>query len=208
MIKIIISTIISWIVKILLGVSARFQSKDMEFKSTIFYANHSSHIDTIAIWSSLPVHIRIKTHPIAAKDYWGTSVLKKYLATKCLNAILINRKNSNKEENPFEEIQKTLEKGDNIIIFPEGTRSLDGEIHDFKSGLYYFSQINPNIKIVPVYLENFHRSMPKGTFWILPLLCRVKFGKQLLKIVQEDKKEFLARAKEEIIQLKNEGKNI
>lgn len=205
MIKRIISTLISWIVKILLGVNSRFADKNLSFQSTIFYANHSSHIDTIAIWASLPPHIRIKTHPIAAKDYWGTNGFKKYLSTQCLNAILIDRKNINKEENPFYEIQQTLGKGENIIIFPEGTRSLDGDIHDFKSGLYHFSQLSSQIEIVPVYLENFHRSLPKGNFFVLPLLCRVRFGKKLLNIENETKKEFLERAKMEIIQLKNEG---
>ena len=77
-----------------------------------------------------------------------------------------------------------------------------GEIADpFKSGLYHLAREFPDVELVPVYLENLHRAMPKGTFIPLPMNCTVRFGAPMEKITDEPKAAFLARARQHVVDL-------
>ena len=86
-------------------------------------------------------------------------------------------------------------------FFPEGTRGPEQLAAPFKSGLYHLAQRFPDVELIPVYLDNLHRSMPKGTFFPVPLICTVRFGAPLPRIADEDKSDFLERARNTIIEL-------
>ena len=94
-----------------------------------------------------------------------------------------------------------LEAGQSIIIFSEGTRGPERLPSPFKSGLYRLAQRFPDVELIPVYLDNLHRSMPKGTFLPVPLICTVRFGAPLPRIAGEDKSAFLERARNAVIEL-------
>jgi 1-acyl-sn-glycerol-3-phosphate acyltransferase len=89
-----------------------------------------------------------------------------------------------------------------LIVFPEGTRGRDGEIGSFKSGLYHLSRLRPDVELIPVYLENLNRILPKGEVLPVPMLSRVAFGQPLVTNIDEHKQEFLARARKALLQLK------
>jgi 1-acyl-sn-glycerol-3-phosphate acyltransferase len=89
-----------------------------------------------------------------------------------------------------------------LIVFPEGTRSLDGEVGPFRSGLFYLSRLRPDAELVPVFLENLNRILPKGQSLPVPMLSRVVFGEPLAFLPHESKDEFLARARAALIQLR------
>lgn len=88
-----------------------------------------------------------------------------------------------------------------MIIFPEGTRRAQGLPGAFKSGLFHLAARFPSVQLVPVYLDNLHRSMPKGTFFPVPIVCTVRFGRPLAPLPDEDKQAFLARARDAVIEL-------
>ena len=94
-----------------------------------------------------------------------------------------------------------LDAGQSIIIFPEGTRQPQPLPGPFKSGLYHLAQRFPDVELIPVYLDNLHRSLPKGTFFPVPLICAVRFGAPLPRIAGEDKPAFLERARNAVIEL-------
>ena len=82
-------------------------------------------------------------------------------------------------DNPLEAIDllnEAAQAGSSLIIFPEGTRNPERLPGPFKSGLFHLANRFPNAELVPVYLENLHRIMPKGTFFPVPLICTVRFG--------------------------------
>src|SRR5579872_6512248 len=108
-------------VRALLGATPRWIGSSPEDRQRVYFANHTSHIDTVALWSALPPDLRAKTRTAAAADYWGTSALKRTIALKALNAVLIDRKRSDPQADPLRPLYEVLEAGQSVIIFPEGT---------------------------------------------------------------------------------------
>lgn len=191
------------LVRILVGAHSSWQGCSPSSKQRIYFSNHTSHLDTLAIWTALSRGHRRQTRPVAAKDYWGKGLIKSFIANKVLNAVLIDRELASRRDNPLTPLLAALQEGDSLILFPEGTRKAQALPDDFKSGLYALSKAMPHVELVPVYLDTLHRSMPKGSILLVPLVCTVRFGAPLQHIPDEPKKAFLARAKDAVVALAN-----
>lgn len=189
--------------KLVTGVQARWLAQPNNFRTKIYYANHSSHLDGIVLWSCFPKQLRLNIHPVAAKDYWGKSKFKRFISEDVFNSILISRKPSN-HDNPMSVLEDILAKNQSIILFPEGTRGEGFDIADFKSGLFHLAKHFPNVELVPVYLNNLNRVWPKGSKLLVPIICSVVFGLPIKPLEEKETKDsFLKRAKqalEELIQ--------
>lgn len=194
------SALLVGIVKLLVGAYARWIGTGPATAQRIYFANHTSHIDTLAIWSSLPWQLRRRTRPIAARDYWGAG-LRRYIATRGFGAVLIDRARGNPDADPLEPLRAALRDGDSLIIFPEGTRGAGAVPARFRSGLFRLATEFPHVELVPVYLDNLHRSLPKGALLPLPVVCTVRFGAPLARREAEDKESFLERARDAVIGL-------
>jgi 1-acyl-sn-glycerol-3-phosphate acyltransferase len=188
------------LVRLLVGAYPRWIGCAPELRQRIYFANHTSHVDTVALWAALPRALRERTHPVAARDYWGTG-FRRYVATKTLRAVLIDRTREDKAVDPLEPLLKALAEGESLILFPEGTRGPGALPAPFKSGLYRLAQAMPHVELVPVYLENLHRSLPRGAFLPIPLTCTVRFGTPLAAVAGEAKEAFLERARSEVVKL-------
>jgi 1-acyl-sn-glycerol-3-phosphate acyltransferase len=145
-------------------------------KQFILIANHNSHMDTMAIMSAIPSRYIHKVHPIAARDFFGGSLFKKILMRYLVNATLIQRDREDPENDPIDSMDKMLKKSRSLILFPEGSRGVPGVMTKFKKGLGYLIQRNPEIKVIPVYLDNVYKTLPRGKNLILPYNCSIKFG--------------------------------
>lgn len=196
-----ISNALISVLRFLIGVTARWESPPDLTRQRIYFANHTSHIDTLAIWSALPPELRAHTRPVAAKDYWSKGALRRYIAGNGLRAVLIERARDKREGDPLQPLAEALQQGESLIIFPEGTRGTAALPAAFKSGLYNLAQRFPATELIPVYLENLHRSMPKGTFLPVPLICTVRFGAPVPRIAGEAKDAFLVRARDAVVKL-------
>ncbi|MDO8990297.1 MAG: lysophospholipid acyltransferase family protein [Sideroxyarcus sp.] len=194
-----LSKLLIGLVRLLVGAMPRWIGTIPSPTQRIYFANHSSHIDTVALWSALPPELRARTRPVAAADYWGTGRFKRYVALKCLNAVLINRNKTEAGSNPLSPLFEALDRGDSLILFPEGTRQLQALPGNFKAGLFHLAERYPNVELIPVYLENLNRSMPKGAILPVPITCTVRFGTPLARIANEDKPTFLNRARDAVI---------
>lgn len=194
-----LSTLLIGAVRLLVGATPRWIGSMPTNAQRIYFANHTSHIDTIALWSALPPELRARTRPVAAADYWGTGRFKRYVVLQGLNAVLIDRSRTDPNANPLEPLYKALDQGDSLIIFPEGTRQFERLPGPFKSGLFHLAEHSPQVELIPVYLENLNRSMPKGTFMPVPIACTVRFGAPLQRIANEEKQTFLNRARDAVI---------
>lgn len=168
---------------------------------SIYFANHTSHIDTLAIWAALEPRLRARTRPVAARDYWDRGSLRRYVAQRVLNVVFVERHREGRESDPLAPLAEALRQGSSLIIFPEGTRGAGPLPGTFRSGLYNLAVRFPEVHLVPVYLENLHRAMPKGTFIPIPVVCTVRFGGVLPRVPNEAREVFLERARAAVVAL-------
>lgn len=171
----------------------------------IYFANHTSHLDFALLWASLPRELRDRTSPVAAEDYWGKPGLRRWVACGIFQSVLIPREGIKRNNNPLDRIGGVIDAGRSVIIFPEGTRSLDGRPGEFRAGLYHLARRYPEVPLVPVYLENLNRIMPKGSILPVPIIARVLFRKPISFRKDEEKTAFLARARHALLAGKEPG---
>jgi len=195
-----LSRLLAGMVRVLVGAQPRWIGCKPSPALRIYYANHTSHFDALALWSALPNKLRATTRPVAAKDYWSTGV-RAYIATNGFNALFIDRSADRSAGDPLAPLVEALQGGQSLIIFPEGTRRAQALPSPFKSGIFHLATRFPDAELVPVYLDNLYRSMPKGTFLPVPLTCLVRFGTPLERRADEAKDVFLERARAAIVEL-------
>jgi 1-acyl-sn-glycerol-3-phosphate acyltransferase len=194
-------TPIVWLTRLLVGAYPQWIGCAPSAAQRIYFANHTSHMDTVVLWAALPRALRANTRPVAAKDYWDKGALKRRIAIDELNVVLIDRNRDDPGADPLGPLREALANGFSLIIFPEGTRSAQALPGPFKSGLYHLGREFPSVELVPVYLENLHRSMPKGELLPVPTMCSVRFGKPVQIVEGESKEAFLSRARAAVIGL-------
>jgi len=166
-------------------------------KQRIYFANHSSHLDTILVWAAMPPELRRRVRPVAAADYWGKGRLQRHIALKVLNAVLIDRQT--RSSDPLEPLKAALAAGDSLILFPEGTRGTGELPSSFKPGLYHLAKAFQAVELVPVFLDNLRRALPKGSLIPVPLSCVARFGAPIRIEEGEAKAEFLERARNAVV---------
>lgn len=185
------------------GSVARWQGCGPELKQRVYFANHTSNLDGPVLWASLPPPVRALTRMVAAKDYWSMSRLRMKLACDVFNALLIERKQVTWEANPLDDMVNALGERHSLIIFPEGGRQTTPEPQPFKPGLFHLAKKRPDVELVPVWMENLNRILPKGEILPVPMLGSVTFGAPIRLEDGETKPDFLARAREAVLALRH-----
>jgi 1-acyl-sn-glycerol-3-phosphate acyltransferase len=281
------------IVRLLTGAQARWYGCPPKAEQRIYFANHQSHADLVMIWAALPEELRSITRPIAARDYWANTPVKRWITTEVFNAVYVERAatapapaapaatvaaeapapqtlptsptppapvpravaatpaarpmslpfadtsvevmnevqgqldlpapppppspepasvaapaeppvaNAPPAADPLAPLIEALRSGDSIIIFPEGTRGHTGEPQKFKSGLYALATMFPEVVLVPAWIDNVQRVMPKGEIVPVPILCSVTFGAPVRVEEGEERRPFLDRARAAVIALRD-----
>jgi len=190
------------IARLLAGGNVRRVGFTPDEKQRIYFANHASHLDFVLVWAALPPRLRAITRPVAAKDYWDRAGLRRYLGVKVFNAVLIERTPTSTSPNPIDILLDGLGDRHSLIIFPEGTRGDGSTIAPFKSGLYRLGKARPDVELIPAYINNVNRILPKGEFVPVPMLASVSFGEPMRVGDDEDKSAFLDRARKAILELR------
>ena len=163
-------------------------------RQRVYFANHTSNGDFILLWSVLPPRMRERTRPVAALDYWLKTPLRAFVGREVFRAVLIDRRPEERVADPVAQMAEALDGGASLILFPEGQRNAsDAALLPFKSGLYHLARMRPEIDLVPVWIENLNRVMPKGEIVPVPLLCTVTFGAPMRMEDGEEKAAFLDR---------------
>ena len=187
--------------RFLSGASVRWVDSQPDTCQRVYFANHTSHLDAIVIWSALPAAVRAVTRAVAAKDYWTAGPIRRYLSDQGF-ALLIDRKEIKVHQSPVDLMIREIGHDLSLIVFPEGGRSSGDEVGEFKSGLYYLCKKRPDLELIPVYLDNMNRILPRGEFLPVPLLSCISFGAPIWLEAGESKKDFLVRARQSVMQLK------
>lgn len=145
--------------------------------ASIIVANHNSHIDTLLLMSLFTCSQILKIHPVAAADYFCNTKFKTFVFTKLLGIIPIQRKvRKATEEEIFKDINNALRNGETIIIYPEGTRGETNELAKFKSGVAHIARMNPEIPVIPMFINGPDKILPKTDFLWVPFISDVYVG--------------------------------
>ncbi len=146
-------------------------------KSCVLVANHSSHLDAAALSAAFPLRLIDSTFAVAAKDYFFGSFFKSFFAAIFVNALPFDRKIHRRES--LELCADTLGVSRcALIMFPEGTRSADGKLQEFKKGLGILTAGTDRI-VVPAYIEGAFAAWPKGNVFPKPHRVTVHIGTPL-----------------------------
>ena len=190
------------LVRLLTGAQARWYGCPPKAEQRIYFANHQSHADLVLMWAALPQELRSITRPIAAKDYWTASNFKRWITTEVFNAVYVEREKKG-DADPLQPLIDALESGDSLILFPEGTRGFAEDPQPFKSGLYNLARRFPGVVLVPAWIHNVQRVMPKGEVVPVPVLCSVTFGAPIALGEDETRTDFLVRAREAVMAMRD-----
>jgi 1-acyl-sn-glycerol-3-phosphate acyltransferase len=207
-------SIIAACARALAGPSVRWVNVRPATRQRVYFANHTSHLDFVVLWSVLPKRVRALTRPVAAQDYWSSG-LRRRIAVNAFNAVLVertartpisapllrgNEQRSGESDrvaaarHTLEMLLEALGTEHSLIVFPEGTRGDGLQVGPFKSGMYYLWTRRPDVQFVPVYLSNLNRILPKGEIVPVPVISRVTFGAPLKCDATETKESFLTKA--------------
>jgi 1-acyl-sn-glycerol-3-phosphate acyltransferase len=181
-------------VRLLAGAHARWQGCTPSREQRIYVANHSSHLDTVLLLAALPATLRRRTRPVAAADYWSAGPLRRYVIHSIFRGVLVGREGC--QLNPLELAAGALRQGDSLLFFPEGTRGPGETLQPLKPGLFHLARWFPNVDIIPVWIDNSYRILPKGFALPVPLLCSISFGSPLRWKESQQREEFLAEVRD------------
>jgi 1-acyl-sn-glycerol-3-phosphate acyltransferase len=188
-------------VRVITGAEVRWVGCTPSETRRIYIANHTSHADFILLWSALAPRLRSHTSPVAAADYWNSNAVRRYLSKLVFRAVLVERDRTHRTHDPVAAMIQALDGGNSLIMFPEGTRGRGETLQPFKCGIYHLAHARPHVEVVPVWIDNLCRVLPKEAILPAPLLCSVTFGEPTHLLAGEGKKVFLARLHQAVAQL-------
>jgi 1-acyl-sn-glycerol-3-phosphate acyltransferase len=164
-------------------------------RPVIFAANHSSHADTSLILHSLTDKARDRTVVAAAADYWFKRPLMGNIVSLFLNTFPFSRTGG--AQGQLHASSQLLKSGWNLVLFPEGSRSPDGTIQEFKPGVGYLAR-ETGTPVVPMHIQGAFQVMPRGQRLPVPGPVRVRIGKPLTPEREEGSREFTARVEKAV----------
>ncbi len=168
----------------------------------IIVSNHASHVDTLVLLSLLPLRRLKEVRPVAAADYWTRNRLVYALVSFLFNILPIPRRPSLRN-NPLKIMERALEEGYSLVIYPEGTRSYGESVGPFKGGVAHLIKRRPDIAVIPVFISNTWKVLPKGHFLPLPLFVEVAVGEPMRFSGKESREEILNRLREAVAGLRD-----
>ena len=161
------------------------------------------------VWISLPKKWRDVVRPVAGADYWLSGKIRQFVINNVFNGLLISR-HGNDPKAVTAQMTAALQERSSLIIFPEGTRNTDDNtiLLPFKSGIYYLARENPDVKFIPIWIDNINRVLPKGKLVPVPIICDVFIGDEMQLLPNENKDEFLQRAQDAMLALAPKTKRL
>jgi 1-acyl-sn-glycerol-3-phosphate acyltransferase len=168
----------------------------------VLLANHSSHLDTVSLLSLFPLWRLREIQPVAAADYFERNRLISWISHTFFNILPISRCQITPENNPIQRMLAQLRAGKSLIIYPEGTRGSGEEIGPFRPGIAHLLEHAPRLPVIPVYLVNHGRCLPKGEWFPVPFFCEIRIGPPQV-FSGGNRREILERLRSAILSLRN-----
>jgi 1-acyl-sn-glycerol-3-phosphate acyltransferase len=169
----------------------------------ILVANHNSHLDTVVLISLFPLRMLPAVRPVAAADYFLRNPLLAWFALRVIGIIPLPRTGRTPaHEHPLTPCVQALERGDILVLFPEGTRGEPEQRARFKSGVAHLAKCRPDVPVVPVFMRGLGRALPRGEALFVPWICDIGVGEPV--VWQADKETYMGTLQERFDGLANE----
>jgi 1-acyl-sn-glycerol-3-phosphate acyltransferase len=160
-----------------LGLTVRHRERLPTRGPAIIAGNHNSHLDTVALLSLFPLEEVPNVRPVAAADYFMKPGFMQWFSLNVIGIIPVARRGVAEGVDPLEECYRALERGEILLIFPEGSRGEPEQMAELKSGISYLAKRFPTVPVIPVFMRGLGKSMGKGTFIPIPFFVDVFVGR-------------------------------
>ena len=171
--------IVKPVVLLVLGLNIHNRNKLPLEGPALIAANHNSHLDTMVLMSLYPLLKIHKVRPVAAADYFLSNRLMAWFSLNVIGIIPLQRSSSVNRDELFVDCHKALDKGDILILFPEGTRGEPEQVAQPKKGIYHLVKQRTDAAITPVVMHGLGRALPRGEALLVPFNCDVVIGDSL-----------------------------
>jgi len=188
------------LVLLVLGLNVRHRERLPAQGPAIIVANHNSHLDTLTLISLMPLSLLPKVRPVAALDYFMKTKFLAWFATRIIGILPIDRQGGG---NPLAGPNAALKRGEILVLFPEGSRGEPEKLTEFKRGVALLVKENPDVPVIPVFMHGLGKSLPKGTWVIVPFICDIFIGERVAWL--SDSKRFMSDLRQAIDGLAAEG---
>ncbi len=191
------------IMLVVLGLNVRRREQLPTGGPAVLVANHNSHLDAVTLMSLFPLRMLPQLRPVAAQDYFFRNPLLKWFALHIMGILPLDRKVKSKRKHPLEGINVALERGEIVIVFPEGSRGAPEELGDFKAGIAHIAKKNPEVPVIPIFMHGLGKALPKGEALLVPFFLDVFVGEAI--DWRDDKEAYMEKLSSRMTTLAKEG---
>ena len=196
--------VVRFVVLIIIGLRVRNWELLPGKGPAILVANHNSHLDTMVLMSLFPLRKLHLLRPVAAADYFLRNRLIGWFSQEVIGIIPIDRRGQQGADNIFDGCIEALNRGQILIIYPEGSRGEPEQMEEFKWGITKLVQQVPETPVTPILLHGLGKSLPKGEGLLVPFFCDVLIGQALHW--GGSRQDFMQSLRDRFEQLRQQGK--
>lgn len=169
--------LVAWPVMLVwLGLNVRNRDRLPRQGPAIVAANHNSHLDTLALLALFPLSLTPLVRPVAAADYFMRSRVMAWFSQNVVGIVPVERAGHEEGSDPLDGCYAALDRGEILLIFPEGTRGEPEHMTEFKTGIARLAERHAEAPVVTVFMHGLGKSMPKGACVPVPFFVDIFLG--------------------------------